>query len=675
MKRKILFIFLISFFSIFFCACSKEKSNDFFYLDKGWTYAKDYMTNDYKEIDILQFSKLNALQETNRGYIYLKKEFELPEILKNKVLTLYMGNIQVAAEVYINEFYIGGIGRFPPNEFFDGSKICTYTIDSKMLHEGKNTLFIKLWVNGYGRISTTPILAPQEQLSYKIRVDHYIYSRFFLTSSYFMFDLSLLYILLYFLNKKEREYLSFALLTFFSSVYLTNICICEYPVHYYSKVTFLQFQKFFNTIIPVTTSFFEVSFIRDYLHRPRKKSTTIIRLILLISCYILSSIPKSITSLFTIQKYIYALTAIQVSYGLFFIIQEIKRKNPRIFSLFLGFSPLILALFSEIIINMIHFKIDIFIITICWQLVIISFLAILLYNFAQLNRKNEYLNENLEKLVDERTTELTYTNKLLEKTNDNLEYEKRRSEREIELASFVQQTFFKHDLPEFKNWDIAYYSKPMSGVSGDLYDFYVKNNILNGLGIFDVSGHGISSGLVTMLVKNIIQQEFYLGEKEPLSDVMSFINDRVIEEKGNIENYLTGILVRLTQENNLELVNAGHPQPIIYSATKKNINFYNNEEQNRYGVIGIADFPINFNVVHLSLEKGDEILLYTDGVTEATNNNNEAYGNERLLKSFESNLSKENLNEQIQGILSDFNSFRETNPIEDDITFIILRKK
>ena len=80
--------------------------------------------------------------------------------------------------------------------------------------------------------------------------------------------------------------------------------------------------------------------------------------------------------------------------------------------------------------------------------------------------------------------------------------------------------------------------KPLAGVSGDLYDIFYTGNHLNGLGIFDVSGHGISSGLVTMLVKNIIEQEFHDGSNEKLEDVMYIINDRLIEEKGNTKRSL-----------------------------------------------------------------------------------------------------------------------------------------
>ena len=94
------------------------------------------------------------------------------------------------------------------------------------------------------------------------------------------------------------------------------------------------------------------------------------------------------------------------------------------------------------------------------------------------------------------------------KIEDNLEKKNISLEKEIRMASVIQQSFFKQDVSKIKNYDVSFYSKPMAGVSGDLYDFFRTGDNLDGFGIYDVSGHGISYGAVTMLVKNIIHQEF-----------------------------------------------------------------------------------------------------------------------------------------------------------------------
>ena len=244
-------------------------------------------------------------------------------------------------------------------------------------------------------------------------------------------------------------------------------------------------------------------------------------------------------------------------------------------------------------------------------------------------------------------------------------------EKEIELASFVQQSFFDQRLPPLHGWEIAYYLKPLAGVSGDLYDIFHDGNTLQGLGVFDVSGHGISSGLVTMLVKNIIEQEFYAGTEEKLEDIMYIINDRVIEEKGNIENYLTGILVRILDDH-IDFVNAGHPPTLLFRHEKANPEFIANT-QKQCGVIGIADFPINFETISVKIDRGDTLFFYTDGITETMNENREEYGKKRLFDAF--NKYKDlSLNDQIKSIVNEVYSFRGTEALEDDITLLMLKK-
>ena len=260
----------------------------------------------------------------------------------------------------------------------------------------------------------------------------------------------------------------------------------------------------------------------------------------------------------------------------------------------------------------------------------------------------------------------------MEASRAQLQYEKDRTQKEIELASFVQQSFYNQTIPQLDNWEIATYMKPLAGVSGDLYDIFYTGNHLNGLGIFDVSGHGISSGLVTMLVKNIIEQEFNDGTKEKLEDVMYIINDRLIEEKGNIENYMTGILLRL-KENNIEFVNAGHPSILIFRDSDKEPQIMP-REKSQCGVIGISDFPINFHSTNLFINRNDTLLFYTDGIIEASNENDEQFGTKRLLESFKKcrNLP---LNAQINSIIADLKQFIGAKALNDDITIMMLRRK
>ena len=297
----------------------------------------------------------------------------------------------------------------------------------------------------------------------------------------------------------------------------------------------------------------------------------------------------------------------------------------------------------------------------------------LIVSFASMSNRVEFLNANLEQLVQNRTDELTKSNTALEETNTHLKYEIERAEKEIELASFVQQSFYNVQLPDFKNYEVAYYNKPMAGVSGDLYDFYFSKDTLEGFGLFDVSGHGISSGLVTMLVKNIINDEFNKGKKLPLEEVMTITNERIIAKKGNVENYLTGVLARING-NNVDFVNAGHPNVIVLRAKTHTLDVIKRGELKESGIIGISGFPVTFECVSVPIEKGDIMLLYTDGVTETMNRNREEFGVERLKRTFLKG-SDLKLQEQIEHIVEEAKTFANRTKIADDITLVMIKKK
>lgn len=245
-------------------------------------------------------------------------------------------------------------------------------------------------------------------------------------------------------------------------------------------------------------------------------------------------------------------------------------------------------------------------------------------------------------------------------------------ENEIRLAQVVQQSFFRHNETLYDEWSISYYNKPMAGVSGDFLDIYNSDNNLDGIGIFDVSGHGIASGLVTMLVKNIIFQEFNNGRKDKLKSIIDRINIRYIKEKGNIENYLTGILARI-DGNKIEFINAGHAMPILYNAKDDSADFIE-DDNSSFGAIGLPDLPTNFITHSVELNRGDELIFFTDGATEASNSKGEDFGKERLLKSIFRNADRP-LTTQVNCIVSDILTFVGNEPQKDDITIIILKKK
>ena len=176
-----------------------------------------------------------------------------------------------------------------------------------------------------------------------------------------------------------------------------------------------------------------------------------------------------------------------------------------------------------------------------------------------------------------------------------------------------------------------------------------------------------------MLVRNIFQQEFHQNETSPLYEVMEIIDKRIRVEKRNIENYLTGILLRI-KDADVEIVNAGHPCPIIYRKDSGECSYFDEKRKYSSTVIGLTAIEPFFQETSFTMNKGDEIILFTDGIKEAMNKLHDEYGSSRFLDSVKKAVKKD-LDKQIPSVLSDIGHFTENTEQSDDITIVILRKK
>ncbi len=270
----------------------------------------------------------------------------------------------------------------------------------------------------------------------------------------------------------------------------------------------------------------------------------------------------------------------------------------------------------------------------------------------------------------------TFLKRRILQTEEELRNQKDLLATEIQQAAIIQKTFFHQNFTHFSDWEIACRCVPMAGVSGDMYDFYPSKiegeDSLCGAGIYDISGHGISSGIITLLAKNIIMQEFYDGDSIALKDTVQKINDRFILEKGPIDNYITGILLRC-DGGKIELVNSGHQRPLLYKSKTKSVSFVENSPES-FGAIGISCFPSVFDSVSFEMESGDELVLYTDGIVDCENEKKETFGYESLIDIFKKSAGF-TAEEQLELLYHTLDSFAGEVDAEDDKTIVILRKK
>ena len=668
-------------FSFTFISCKAQKQDAKIDLTTGWTYSlsENASAQSFLEFDNSKLGNLETFVPGQYGYIWLKKTFNVPEELKNQNLGVYLGRISIADETFVNGAYIGGEGTCPPNEFSAWNSARFYTIPQAILNSGNNEIIIKIWVDAEGSVVSNPFISTVNTARTAAAREAFWNSKINLIFAFLMVVIAGYHLMLYFKNKNEKENLMFALITILSALYLSVFFYCELPFDFGTHVSFLFFQKVFANSMPFFIGYMVTSFIITFVHSTEKKIITYIRLAFLVVPVVIVLLAPNYLVLRSMRWTLMILIP-PMLYLLYVIIQALIRKEKDAVTLLAGFSPLLGTFLIDIIVHNILKNYSFpYITSIGWQLVIVSLLFILANRFVNSRRQAEDLNRNLENKVAARTKELSESNSKLseansqlELTNNQLTEAKKKADRDLKLAANVQNSFFNPSLPNFKNWEVVYKFKPAAGVSGDLYDFFHDGNDLQGVGLFDVSGHGIASGLVTMLAKTIIDRKFHEGKNLPFARVMEEIDRQITVEKGDIENYLTGVLLRI-QGNQVEFINAGHPK--VFIRTAKNGKCYPIElkdSSSSGGIIGFGGMKQEFKAVKFKMQKGDSIIMYTDCLNESVNKDGEQFSVERIAQAFE-DAGIGSAKSKLDYVLARFNNFTKGTEIKDDLTVIVLQ--
>ena len=668
--RKIILIpVLFSLFSLLFfssCANRFDKDSERIFL-KSWSYSLDGVK--YNDIPGRTLESIHKLVPGEKGFITLHTEFELPWKMMSDDIGLVLGKILVAAKIFLNGQEIGTVGNFPPNIFNAGQCFTNIKLNPKFLKiDAPNTLEIVLWVEGKGGVSDIPFVSSyQDTLKFSNRMT-FIYSKLNLIFVWTMILTTIAFYMFYWHQRKDKQFKNYAFMNFWTAFYLFPSALAEFP-NFIGIMPYVWWLKLLEGCSAVIVTYYATSFIRSFLGVKSKKIVEYVRVgvLGLILVYVLC-IPS--VHFFYTKIYILAgLLFIQLLFGIPNMIIEMFRKNPAVKKLLLGFSPVILTVCIDFFIK-VFLKLEMApLITIYgWQMTVLTFLAIVTKRYAKIRVNYEYLNENLEKEVKQRTMELTLANEELEKRQAE-------ADRDMALAVHVQQSFYPKEI-KFSGWDVGVSFNPLSGVSGDLYDFFKMDGKLRGFSLFDVSGHGISSGLVTMLAKNAIFHSFRNSLSMKLDEAMELVNNNVISVKGEIENYLAGVLFRIDKDNPnaLEFVNAGGPHPIFKSKSKKKNAelLLPDEKKPHYGMIGVSGLAVKFQVIKKKMKPGDVLVLYTDGISETENYNGEPFGKERIMEIL--NKVEGSAQEIVDAIMQNLRDFADYKNIDDDITILVMKK-
>ncbi len=236
-----------------------------------------------------------------------------------------------------------------------------------------------------------------------------------------------------------------------------------------------------------------------------------------------------------------------------------------------------------------------------------------------------------------------------------------RIESELNVASHIQLDMLPRDFPKSDNLHLSAILSPAKEVGGDLYDYCIKDNILY-FSIGDVSGKGVPASLIMAITKSAIRS--VVNEPLNVAEMMGRINN-FIEASNPAGMFVTIFLGKLDLGSGLlEYCNAGH-NPIVVVDNEPQAKFIETTPNIAAGVF--KDFQYQMQTLQLS--KGNRLILYTDGVTEAENVAKQFYGEERLLEWAKktSGITDES---NAKSLLADVKEFVKDNEQNDDITIM-----
>ncbi|HEY6266121.1 MAG TPA: SpoIIE family protein phosphatase [Candidatus Acidoferrum sp.] len=242
------------------------------------------------------------------------------------------------------------------------------------------------------------------------------------------------------------------------------------------------------------------------------------------------------------------------------------------------------------------------------------------------------------------------------------ERERQRMEEQINIARDIQQALLPRDFREFPHLAVNGYNLPCLSVGGDYFDVFPISEGRTAFLIADVSGKGLGAALLTTMLQGALSA-MTLGT-DP-ARVFNHVN-RFLCGHAEVGRYATMFFGIIDDDGHLEFINAGHPSPFLIRNGVA-------EEAFTEGSFPVGLVPeAEYTAACLELEPGDTLVLFSDGVTEAMDPNDELYGVPRL-KQVLTGLAECPLEEIQKCVLESVENFARGAHQADDLTLLVVR--
>ena len=265
--------------------------------------------------------------------------------------------------------------------------------------------------------------------------------------------------------------------------------------------------------------------------------------------------------------------------------------------------------------------------------------------------------------VDTTLLEMDYTSTVC--LDHYSEEDRRRLESELELSQVVQRALLPRRVPNIAGVELAAFSRPADIIGGDYFDFFKFRDGSNGMVIADVSGHGVSAGMLMSSLQTAIQT--MAPDMDSPAEILQRLN-RFYIHNINFTTFVTVFLAKFDPTNRtLSYVNSGHNPPAVFRRSEHKVDWL----MPTAPAIGLAEnYLPRTDAVQLS--NGDVLLLYTDGLSEAFNNEFEQFGFERIAD-FLRDAGDLSPSDMLQLVREGVAAHGGSVPLSDDLTLVAMK--
>lgn len=246
--------------------------------------------------------------------------------------------------------------------------------------------------------------------------------------------------------------------------------------------------------------------------------------------------------------------------------------------------------------------------------------------------------------------------------------EKKSYEKELEITSAIQKSILPSKKIGNRYFDMGIMSEPAKVMGGDFFDFFRSSEEEYSFIIADVSGKSLPAALFMAVTSSIIRT---LGADNPTpSELLYKANDHIYKASQSGMFVTTFYAVYNVADHKLEFSSAGHNEQMVLRHSSQEIEYLSAHGR----PLGVIDSTLHgkFGQAQTYLRSGDLLILYTDGVTEAINSNNEEFGLPRFQKVIQDNylLSADQIVKRIYRAVQDFTGDK---PLYDDFTLMVIK--